>query len=194
MTPKRGQNYTERVNKRRRATDRSATSDSMVRPHPSRLQLVQMQEPTNAAQATTQLTLLAEVLATLTNSISAAVSEALLNVAQPRQSAAAAATTFPDAHPSTSVAAAALPEVQFFPDPISISSSEVNRGSGVVEANPTTTNADRTQHRQQCSAASHKFLTIWCSTSKSTNSEQCRRARTQHQPRCHHTFYQRTGR
>ena len=61
-----------------------------------------MQEPTDAARATTQLTLSAEVLATLTNSISAALSEALLNVAQPRQSAAAAAAmTFPVAHPST---------------------------------------------------------------------------------------------
>ena len=73
-------------------------SDSVVQPHPSRLQPVQLQEPTNAARATTQLTLSAEVLATLTNSISAAVSEALLNVAQLRQSAAAAAaaaaTTF----------------------------------------------------------------------------------------------------
>ena len=66
-------------------------SDSVVQPHPSRLQPVQLQEPTNAARATTQLTLSAEVLATLTNSISAAVSEALLNVAQLRQSAAAAA-------------------------------------------------------------------------------------------------------
>ena len=28
---------------------------------------------------------------------------------------------------------------------------------------------------------------------RSTNSEQCRRAWTQYQPRCHHTFYQRTG-
>ena len=64
-----------------------------MQPHPSRLQPVQLQEPTNAARATTQLTLSAEVLATLTNSISAAVSEALLNVAQLRQSAAAAAAT-----------------------------------------------------------------------------------------------------
>ena len=52
--------------------------------------LLQLQEPTNAAQATTQLTLLAEVASTLTLSIAAAVSQALLNVAQPQQSAAAA--------------------------------------------------------------------------------------------------------
>ena len=49
-------------------------------------------EPTNDAQATMQLTLPAEVLATLTFSISAAVSKALLDVAQPLQSAAAAIT------------------------------------------------------------------------------------------------------
>lgn len=77
-----------------------------MQPHPSRLQPVQLQEPTNAARATTQLTLSAEVLATLTNSISAAVSEALLNVAQLRQSAAAAATTF-------SVIVAAFPRYCF---------------------------------------------------------------------------------
>ena len=64
MPPKRGQNYTERVNKRRRAVDSSATSDSLLQPHPSWLQPVQVQEPTNASQATTQLTLSAEVLAT----------------------------------------------------------------------------------------------------------------------------------
>ena len=145
MPPKRGQNYTERVNKRRRAADSSATTDSGVQPHPSRLQPVQLQEPSNAARATPQLTLSAEVLAALTNSISAAVSEALLTVAQPLQPAAtAAATAFPVAHPSTSAAAAAVPEVQFVPDPISISSAEVvNRGSSVVEANPTTPNADQ---------------------------------------------------
>ncbi|CAH3153094.1 unnamed protein product, partial [Porites lobata] len=145
MPPKRGQNYTERVNKRRRAADSSATTDSVVQPHPSRLQPVQLQEPSNAARATPQLTLSAEVLAALTNSISAAVSEALLTVAQPLQPATtAAATAFPVAHPSTSAAAAAVPEVQFVPDPISISSAEVvNRDSSVVEANPTTPNADQ---------------------------------------------------
>mmetsp|Transcript_38040 Transcript_38040/g.60107 ORF Transcript_38040/g.60107 Transcript_38040/m.60107 type:complete len:253 (-) Transcript_38040:192-950(-) len=116
-----------------------------MQPHPSRLQPVQLQEPSNAARATPQLTLSAEVLAALTNSISAAVSEALLTVAQPLQPATtAAATAFPVAHPSTSAAAAAVPEVQFVPDPISISSAEVvNRGSSVVEANPTTPNADQ---------------------------------------------------
>ncbi|CAH3146405.1 unnamed protein product [Porites lobata] len=145
MPPKRGQNYTERVNKRRRAADSSATTDSVMQPHPSRLQPVQLQEPSNAARATPQLTLSAEVLAALTNSISAAVSEALLTVAQPLQPATtAAATAFPVAHPSTSAAAAAVPEVQFVPDPISISSAEVvNRDSSVVEANPTTPNADQ---------------------------------------------------
>ena len=145
MPPKRGQNYTEIVNKRRRAADSSATTDSVVQPHPSRLQSVQLQEPSNASRATPQLTLSAEVLATLTNSISAAVSEALLTVAQPRQPAAtAAATAFPVTHPSTSAAAATVPEVQFVPDPISIPGAEVvNRGSSVVEANPTTPNADQ---------------------------------------------------
>ena len=59
----------------------SATTDSVVQPHPSRLQPVQLQEASNAARATPQLTLSAEVLATLTNSISAEVSEALLTVA-----------------------------------------------------------------------------------------------------------------
>lgn len=100
-------------------------------------------EPTNAAQATMQLTLSAEVLATLTFSISAAVSKALLDVAQPLQSAAAAMTV-PVSHPSPSAAAAAVPEVQFVPDPIPLSSSEVNRGLGPVEANPSSTNADQT--------------------------------------------------
>ena len=90
-----------------------------------------------------QLTLPAEVLATLTFSISAAVSKALLDVAQPLQSAAAAMTV-PVWHPSPSAAAAAVPEVQFVPDPISLSSSEVNRGLGLVEANPSSTNADQT--------------------------------------------------
>ena len=49
----------------------------------------------------------------------------------------------PVAYPSTSAAAAAVPKVQFVRDPISVSSSEVNRGSGVVEASPTPTNADQ---------------------------------------------------
>lgn len=90
-----------------------------------------------------QLTLPAEVLATLTFSISAAVSKALLDVAQPLQSAAAAMTV-PVWHPSPSAAAAAVPEVQFVPDPIPLSSSEVNRVLGLVEANPSSTNADQT--------------------------------------------------
>ena len=90
-----------------------------------------------------QLTPPAEVLATLTFSISAAVSKALLDVAQPLQSAAAAMTV-PVWHPSPSAAAAAVPEVQFVPDPIPLSSSEVNRVLGLVEANPSSTNADQT--------------------------------------------------
>ena len=81
-------------------------------------------EPTNAAQATMQLTLSAEVLATLTFSISAAVSKALLDVAQPLQSAAGGMTV-PVSHPSPSAAATAVPEVQFVLDPIPLSSSEV---------------------------------------------------------------------
>ena len=75
-----------------------------------------------------------------------------------RQSAAAAATTSSVAYPSPSAAAAAVLEVLFVPDPVSLPSSE---------ANASTTNADPTvldQHRQQCSMASHKFLTTWCST------------------------------
>ena len=65
MPQKRGQNYTEGVNKQHRAADTSATTDSVVQPHPSPLQPVQLQEPSNAARATPQLTLSAEVLATL---------------------------------------------------------------------------------------------------------------------------------
>ena len=75
MPPKRGQNYTERVNKRRRAVDSSAYFRLIV----AATSIVASASSENAAQATTQLTL----SATLTNSISAAVSEALLNVAQP---------------------------------------------------------------------------------------------------------------
>ena len=145
MPPKRGQNFTARVNKQRRAADSSVTTDSVVQPHPSRLQPVQLQEPSNAAWATPQLTLSREVLATLTHSISAAVSQALLTLAQPWPPIATAATTaFQVAHPSTSAAGAAVPEVQFFPDPFLILSAEVvTRGSSVIEANPTTPNADQ---------------------------------------------------
>ncbi|KAK2555248.1 hypothetical protein P5673_023231 [Acropora cervicornis] len=93
MPPKRGQNFTARVNKQRRAADSSVTTDSVVQPHPSRLQPVQLQKPSNAAWATPQLTLSREVLATLTHSISAAVSQALLTLAQPWPPIATAATT-----------------------------------------------------------------------------------------------------
>ena len=118
-------------------------------------------EPTNDAQATMQLTLPAEVLATLTFSISAAVSKALLDVAQPLQSAAAAMTV-PVWHLAPSAAAAAVPEVQFVPDPIPLSSSEVNRGLGLVEANPSSTNADQSVLKTVNNAVltvSHKFVT-----------------------------------
>ena len=56
MLHKRGQNYTDRVNKGRRAIDSSATLGSLVQPEPSRPQPVQSQEPTSSAPATTQIT------------------------------------------------------------------------------------------------------------------------------------------
>ena len=145
MPPKRGKNYTERVNKRRRAVDNSATSDSLLQPHVA-----------SASSGTGTYKCFPGNYTTYpfgrstgnANSISAA--EALLNVVQPRKSAAAAttssvaypspsaaaaATTFLVAYPSPFAAAAAVLEVLFVPDPISLSSSEVN---------PSTTNADPT--------------------------------------------------
>lgn len=127
MPPKRGQPYAERVSKRRRAANSSATLDSVVQPHPSQLQPVDLQEPPHAALATLQLTLSPDVLAALTTSISKAISETLLNVAQPRHSAAAPA----------------IPELQFVPDPGSTSSTAGNRGSSIINDNPTTINADQ---------------------------------------------------
>lgn len=84
MPPKRGQNYTPRT------IQQCHLTDLVVQPHPSRLQPVQSscRNLQMLPGPTPQLTLLAEVLAMLTNSISAAVSEALLTIAQPRPPAA----------------------------------------------------------------------------------------------------------
>ena len=133
MPPKRGQNYTERVNKRRRAVDNSATSDSLLQPH---VASASSGAGTYKCFPGNNTTYPFGRSTGNANSISAAAAEALLNVAQPRQSAAAAAaTTSSVAYPSPSAAAAAVLEVLFVPDPISLSSSE---------ANPSTTNADPT--------------------------------------------------
>ena len=149
MPPKRGQNYTERVNKRRRAVDNSATSDSLLQPH---VASATSGAGTYKCFPGNNTTYPFGRSTGNVNSISAAAAEALLNVAQPRQSAAAAAattssvaypspsaaaaaTTFLVAYPSPFAAAAAVLEVLFVPDPISLSSSE---------ANPSTTNADPT--------------------------------------------------
>ena len=77
-----------------------------------------------------QLPLSQEVLATLSNTITAAVSRAVQNVTQ--------------VTPSATVA---VPEVQFIPDSVQGSSSAVNGGPDLTEPNPSSGNADQTiQH------------------------------------------------
>lgn len=122
MPPKRTQSDSDRVAKRRRVVGHSTTaSEISVHPHPSLLQLVRsgLQDPTHAVPAPTQLALSQEILATLSSTITEAVSRALQNVAQ--------------VPPSATVA---VPEVQFIPDPPQGSGSAVIGGSDLAEANP----------------------------------------------------------
>ena len=110
MPPKRGQNYTDRVNKRRRAMDSSATSDSPMQPHPLRSQPVQSQEPTSSAPATTQITQFY---------LSSSIGSTVKCCSTP---AICSNNGNPFSHPTTCAAAAAVREVQFVLDPISFSS------------------------------------------------------------------------
>ena len=132
MPPKKKQCYADRVAKRRRVVGQSATaSDAPVQPHPSLLQPVQsrLQDPLHMVAAPTQLPLSQEVLTTLSNTITAAVSRALQNVT---------------VTPSATVA---VPEVQFIPDSVQESSSAVNGGPDLTEPNPSSGNVDQTiQH------------------------------------------------
>ena len=133
MPPKRTQINSDHGVKRRRVVGRSTTaSEAPVHPHPSLLQPVQSGSPgpTQAVSAPTQLALSQEILATLSNTITAAVSRALQNVARVPPSATAA-----------------VPEVQFIPDPPQGSGSAVNGSSDLTETNPSPSNADQTvQH------------------------------------------------
>ena len=131
MPPKRTQSYLSRVAKRRRVVS-NTPSETPGHPHPSLLQPIQSgsQDNSPAVPVPMQSVLTQETLATLSNTITAAVASALQNVAQVPPSASAA-----------------IPVVQFIPDPPQRSGTAVHGSSDITETTPPTDNADQSvQH------------------------------------------------
>ncbi|KAL9987024.1 hypothetical protein ACROYT_G001258 [Oculina patagonica] len=123
--------YLSRVAKRRRLVG-NTPSETPGHPHPSFLQPIQSgsQDISHAVLVPMQSVLTQETLATLSNTITAAVASALQNVAQ-----------------APSSASAAIPVVQFIPDPPQGSGTAVHGSSDIAETTPPTGNADQSvQH------------------------------------------------
>ncbi len=144
MPPKITQSYLSRVAKRRPVVS-NTPSETPGHPHPSLLQPIQSgsQDNSHAVPVPMQSVLAQETLATLSNTNTATVASTLQNVAEVPPSASAA-----------------IPVVQFIPDPQG-SGTAVNGSSNIAETTPPTGNADQSVQHTVDTAVQQVTGSLW---------------------------------